>query len=254
MRHILFWLGPVPVYAYAVFTVLAMVIGFWWARREFALRHLPQRLLWRMMPVIAILAFAGARALHVASHWSQYRSDWLLLIMRWRPGMSFHGAMFGSIIATWLVVRRTDVALSVVFDALAPGAALAHSIGRIGCFLNGCCYGVPTSLPWGVRFYNCAICPDDLPRHPTQLYEALGLILLFSWLIRRRHHAHYNGEQFAIWIGGYAILRFLVDFFRAAMRTTLLGLTHSQWLSMIMFAVAICYHCYQMMSGMHRSR
>lgn len=235
MRPVLFWLGPIPVYAYAVFSVAGILVGFWWARREFARSGLPLAWLGKLLPIVMLCALLGARLLHVASHWQDY-NNWQALIWRWRPGMSFHGAMFGSIIGVWIASRCFNMPLMPLLDALAPSAALGHAIGRIGCFINGCCFGKVTQVAWAVRFHNPALCPDELPRHPTQLYEAFGLLLLFALLMRRSPHP--KGERFWLWLGGYGVLRFATEFWREGMERGWL-LTYPQWLSLFLVAVTL---------------
>jgi phosphatidylglycerol:prolipoprotein diacylglycerol transferase len=242
MRPVLFWLGGWPVYSYAVFTGLGLLIGFFWARKELVRRGLPTSVFWRLVPVIGVFSLVGGRLVHVAFNWSQFSADWQLLLTRWRPGLSFHGVMLGSIAATGWVASRSKVPLSSLLDALAPAAALGHVVGRLGCFLNGCCYGALTALPWGVSFSNPKICPDALPRHPTQLYEAAGLLVLFSYLMHTRRRQRYPGELFLIWMAGYAVLRFLNDFLRDRLQVAAFGLTFSQWFSAAVLVAGVLYH------------
>ncbi|MFN4179403.1 MAG: prolipoprotein diacylglyceryl transferase [Armatimonadota bacterium] len=234
MLPILFWIGPVPVYAYAVFSVAGILIGFWWAKREFARSGLPLAWLGKLLPFVILCALMGARLLHVAFHWQDY-SDWQALIWRWRPGMSFHGAMFGSILGVWLAARYFKMPLMALLDALAPSAALGHAIGRVGCFVNGCCFGKVTQVAWAVSFRNPALCPDELPRHPTQLYEAFGLVMIFALLTG--YSSRFKGERFWLWLGGYSALRFITEFWREGMERLWL-LTYPQWLSLLLIAVA----------------
>ncbi len=235
MRPVLFWLGPLPVYSYGVFSAVGLLVGFLWARREFRRRHLPGVWLWRLMPRVALCAFVGARLLHVTAHWQDYNTFHALL-WRWRPGMSFHGAMLGSIAGVWWTAKRFDMPMVVLLDALTPSAPLGHAIGRVGCFFNGCCYGKPTKVPWAVRFRNPTLRPGDLTRHPTQIYEAFGLFLLFGLLVRWSPRK--VGERFWLWLGGYGILRFITEFWREGTKGTWLRLTYPQWLSVALMVLA----------------
>lgn len=236
MKPVLFWLDSVPIYSYALFSILGMLIGTLWAWNEFRRRNLPTHWLRLLVPRIALCAFLGARILHVASHWHDYHSLHAL-IWRWRPGMSFHGAMLGSIVGVLWATRQFHLPLWTILDALAPAAPLGHAIGRVGCFLNGCCYGKPTNVFWAVRFRNRALCPDNLPRHPTQLYEAFGLLLLFGFLVRCSPCR--AGKRFWLWVGGYGVLRFITEFWRAGSNPIFLGLTAPQWLSIALISSAL---------------
>jgi phosphatidylglycerol:prolipoprotein diacylglycerol transferase len=235
LEPILFWLDGVPIYSYALFSIFGMLVGAMWAWNEFRRRNLLTHWLRFLLPRIALCAFLGARVLHVAFHWHDYNSLHAL-IWRWRPGMSFHGAMLGSIVGVLWATYQFRLPLWTVLDALAPAAPLGHSIGRVGCFLNGCCYGKPTNVPWAVRFRNRVLCPDDLTRHPTQLYEAVGLLLLFAFLAR--YPSTSRGKRFWLWVGGYGLLRFITEFWRAGSKPICLGLTAPQWLSVALIGSA----------------
>ncbi|MFA0736594.1 MAG: hypothetical protein OGMRLDGQ_003094, partial [Candidatus Fervidibacter sp.] len=168
-------------------------------------------------------------------------------------GVSFHGAVAGGILAGLWLSRRYKILFGRIADAVAPGLALGHALGRVGCFLNGCCYGLPTTMPWGVRFHNPILGVDTLPSHPTQIYEAIGLLILFVLLALYSRNISrpsslvprpvYEGAVFIWWAILYSVLRFVVEYWRAGVTAKFVNdLTQAQWLSLIIFAVALAYH------------
>jgi phosphatidylglycerol---prolipoprotein diacylglyceryl transferase len=128
--------------------------------------------------------------------------------------------------------RKKQLGLWRVADLCSPVVAFGLFFGRIGCFLNGCCYGEPTTLPWAVHF------PHVSGRvHPTQLYEAigaLGIFALLTWVVRPRKQRH--GDVFAWFLVLYGVLRFLLEFVRDDDRGGFAGLSTSQWIGIPLVA------------------
>jgi phosphatidylglycerol:prolipoprotein diacylglycerol transferase len=134
------------------------------------------------------------------------------------------GGYFGVELAKWMLGVRTKTG-----DAFAVPVAAAVGIGRLGCFHAGCCFGTPTSLPWGVVFPNV----DSLPRHPTQLYEAafhLTAAAVLCWFLRRRM---FRGQLIKLYILSYLVYRFLTEFIRPEARFAG-GLTGYQWAALVL--------------------
>ena len=132
----------------------------------------------------------------------------------WRGGFVFYGGFVGAVLALAVLGRRYGLRFWPTADALAPGLALAHFFGRIGCFLGGCCYGEVTTLSVGLRFPEGSLVGDGLPRHATQLYEAgaefVIFLLLLLWFRRRR----FEGQILLGWLGLYGVVRFLIETMR----------------------------------------
>ena len=131
----------------------------------------------------------------------------------WRGGFVFYGGLALALPTLWFLVRRYGLAPWPTFDAFAPALAVAHALGRVGCFFGGCCYGAVCHVPWAVRFPEESL-PGALPRHPTQLYEAgaeAAIFLGLLWLARRRPAA---GRVFAGWLVAYGAARFVIELFR----------------------------------------
>ncbi len=160
----------------------------------------------------------------------------------WRGGMSFHGGLTGILIAFWLFARRFQLRWLQLMDLLAVATPIGLFFGRLANFVNGELYGRVTTVPWGIVFPH----GGPLPRHPSQLYEAgLEGLLLGSllWFIATRTKAlDYRGITGGVFIFGYGMARFTVEFFRepdAQLGTLALGLSMGQWLCVPMLACGL---------------
>lgn len=226
-------IGPLTVYTYGVM----WVIGIWLAVFR-ALRVAPrygirgEDLLDLTFWMVAV-GIVGGRLTYVLIYWSQYSQDLLSIFRVWEGGMSYFGG-FGLAVATGLwIVRRRQLPLWRVADLAAPSVALGYAIARIGCFGAGCCYGAPTSLPWGVQF------PDTpSPVHPTQLYATGMNLAIFLFLWWRERFPRQEGQLFALFLSLHGLYRFVNEFFRAgATSKTIVGvLTYGH---LVAFAVAL---------------
>ena len=137
-----------------------------------------------------------------------------------RAGGVFYGGLIAALIAAAIYMRRKQLPPLPTADVFAPGIALGHAIGRLGCFAAGCCWGVPTKLPWGVTFRNPIAhefvgVPLGIRLHPTQLYESAAEILIFAVLYWRIHRPHAPGVIISLYLVLYSSARFLVEFVRA---------------------------------------
>lgn len=214
LHPILFHLGRLNVYSYGLMLSLAfglaVVVTFLNSRRH----GVDPWLVVDMAPLLFLAGFVGSRLVYVLLNWSDYAARPLGVFATWEGGESFYGAILGGLVVVVAFARRRKLRLGPVVDAMAPGLALAASIGRVGCFLNGCCYGVLTSGSWGVfTRYVPGL------RHPTQLYESaayFGVFLFLLWWQRRA--ARVPGQLFLTFVGGYLVSRYVVEFFREGQR------------------------------------
>lgn len=166
-------------------------------------------------PWLIVGAIIGARALYVLTFWREQFADspfWELFAV-WRGGLVYYGGLIGAAVATILYARLKRIGLWRLADVLAPSVALGYAFGRIGCLMNGCCYGRACSLPWAIHFpQGHQTYPQGV--HPCQMYDAilsLGFYAFLGWFYR---HKKFDGQVFAAYLGGYAILRFAVEFAR----------------------------------------
>ena len=234
MHPILLKIGPITLYTYGAMLVLAFSLATWLACR--ILREWPPelRLLRREQVVdlscMALLGgIAGGRLFFVGLHWRFFLDEPQYLLALWQGGLVWYGGFFGGVGAAWLYARRHRVPFRWVLDLFAPVLALGHAVGRVGCFLNGCCYGKVTDAWCGI------ILPgESRPVFPTQLAESLGLLFLYIALRivqQPRVLSGRPGRVFGFYLTGYAVLRFILENYRGDQTVFWAGLTLQQLIS-----------------------
>jgi phosphatidylglycerol:prolipoprotein diacylglycerol transferase len=188
--------------------------------------------------VLIVSSMVGARATYVALEWERYLGRPWDVFLFWKGGLVFYGGLAGGFAGCLAFVRLQRMDVRAMADLAAPCLALGHLVGRIGCFFNGCCYGLPTGAPWGVVFPHTA--QDVAPRHPTQIYEALGLVVIFVVLSRLWEARLRRGTVAVAYLAMYAPLRFAVEMIRGDDRggEIAAGLSISQVASVAGLAVA----------------
>jgi phosphatidylglycerol:prolipoprotein diacylglycerol transferase len=218
MRPVLIQIGDFALPSYGLMLVISFISAILFVRhaaKKFKISPLViENLAFYLMCGVII----GGRLLYVIFHWHQYESDILGIVRIWEGGMMFYGGFIGGLLASILYLHKEHVSVLLLGDVIAPAIGLGTFFTRIGCFLNGCCFGIPSSLPWAIRFpRNCvAGCSPvaDYALHPTQLYSSLFGLALFFFLWKRLYSVHKQGEVFALYLilsGGF---RFGIDFIR----------------------------------------
>jgi phosphatidylglycerol:prolipoprotein diacylglycerol transferase len=214
---ILQW-GMLHIRSYGLLLAIAFLVGTWLSLREARRLGLDEDRLITVILVVLVSSVIGARALYVLEHVQEFRREWGSVLAVWQGGLTLYGGVVAGTVAGLITARQLAMPMWTVADALTPAFALGMVLGRVGCFLNGCCYGVPTQLPWGVvfppdsfaglEFGNAAV-------HPSQLYFALAGVLLFIlvWLLRRRLRV--PGTTFWVFLGLFALARIPLDATRA---------------------------------------
>ena len=232
MLPTLIHLGPFTLYSFGLMVILGFLAGAYLARRLAAERGLPGDALLDGAVIMLFAGIAGARLLFVALNWQEYSKRLTDVAALWQGGMSFHGGAIAGIAAGVLYLRFRKAPLLPMADACAPGIAIGYAIGRIGCFLNGCCYGGPTDLPWGVHFPHTEA---GLRSHPVQIYATILNLLLTFALCAYYRRAHRAGQVMAAYVGGYSVYRFLVESLRKGVsaREMAFGLTEAQVFSVL---------------------
>jgi phosphatidylglycerol:prolipoprotein diacylglycerol transferase len=145
----------------------------------------------------------------------------------------FHGGFLAALLFAFLYMRSQRMPLALTMDCFAPGIALGHAIGRLGCFAAGCCWGRECNLPWAVTFHSqeAANVPLGVPLHPAQLYESAANLLLFAFLYRVFGKPHRPGTVIGFYLVLYGLIRFVIEFFRFHEQSLVWGLSLTQWIS-----------------------
>lgn len=203
-------------------------------------------LLWVM-----VAGILGARLAHVLSQWRSYLAEPMSVFWLHEGGLIYYGGFLGAGVALAIFARVRRLRLTALMDFVITSVPLGHALGRLGCFLNGCCHGVLYDGPLAVQFpYKSPIwwrqvdlqqitrfTPEALPVHPTQLYEALFNLVLYGLLLRHYLHRRRDGEVLALYLLVYPVGRFLIEWLRGDPRAHWAGLSVAQWLCIGLFAV-----------------
>lgn len=257
MYPVLFEIGGVSITSFGVMMFFAFLAGAWVLSRQLEARKLDGELAWDALIWIAIGGVLGAKLYYNLLHFDALLADPVGELTN-RAGLVWYGGLIGGVLAYLLFVRRRQLPVGRMFDATAPALALAYAIGRVGCFLVGDDYGLPTDAPWGVAFPNGAppstagylrtvgadipaSVPDSavLAVHPTQLYEVALALVMFAILLRMSKRSLLPGQLFGAFLGLYGIERFFIEFVRAKGDRIALGLSTSQVLSLLLVGLAI---------------
>jgi len=227
------------IYWYGILAAAGFLFAFGTASRRAPKAGLKGEDVFNLAPWIIIGTVIGARSLYVITFWdTEFANQPFTHIFNVRSGLVYYGGLMGASLATMLYTRKAKLPLWRLADVIAPSIPLGHAFGRVGCFMTGCCYGRPTELPWAVHFPK-AHWTNGIGVHPVQLYES-ALNLLFyaflAWFFRRRK---FDGQVFAIYLLGYAILRAFTESFRGDYTQHYLGglLTPGQTVGIIVFAL-----------------
>jgi phosphatidylglycerol:prolipoprotein diacylglycerol transferase len=224
VHKVAFHIGSVSIHWYGILVAIGFLVGLWTASRRGVRDGIPPDKVLDAGVWLILGTIIGARALYVVSYWREEfaAAPWTEIFMIQHGGLVFYGGLIGATAACLLYIWKQRLPVWKFADTLAPSIALGYVPGRIGCLMNGCCYGRQTSVPWAIHF------PPDHPTggtgvHPTQLYDALlsaALYAALAWLYRRKK---FDGQVFATYLICYAGLRSFVEIFRGDYPTRYLG-------------------------------
>ena len=238
-------LGPITVYTYGVLLAAAYLLGLKLAMVRAKSRGLDEARVLDLGIYIIISALIGAKLLLLVTDFPTFRSNPRELLTLARSGGVFYGGLILAVVVALWYIQQIGLPLWTTCDVFAPGIALGHVIGRFGCLFAGCCYGRPTTKPWGITFADPFAAanvgtPLGIPLHPTQLYEAAAelLILVFLLTIERKGRP-FAGRTFWLYMLLYAISRYIIEIFRGDERGSVGIFSTSQFISVILAPLAI---------------
>lgn len=245
MHPILLELGPATIYTYGVLLAAAYLLGLKLAMVRARARGLDQARVLDLGIYIIISALVGAKLLLVVTDLRTFLNDPSELIALARSGGVFYGGLILAVTVALLYIRKIGLPLWTTCDVFAPGIALGHVVGRMGCFFAGCCWGKPTDVPWAITFTNPFAAanvgtPLNVPLHPTQLYEAGAEALILGILLAtERRGRPYPGRTFWLYMLLYAISRFIIEFYRNDPRGAVMMFSTSQFISLLLAPLAV---------------
>lgn len=237
--------GNFPIHTYGPLLALAFLLAAFWSSILAREAGLPSEKVGDLALVALVGGIAGARFFYLLAFPEEFASHPLSVFYR-RDGFVYYGGFLIAAPAVWFQIRRADLPLWRTADVVGPALALGQGIGRLACFSQGCCYGAPTKVWWGMIFpleSPAGYAFPGRPLHPTQLYESFGafaLAGLLYYLFRRNLKNGRPGRVFAAYLVGYGILRFAVEIFRSDLRgPSLAGLSFSQGISIGVLALGL---------------
>jgi phosphatidylglycerol---prolipoprotein diacylglyceryl transferase len=239
INRIAFRLGSIDIGWYGIMVTLAVITVVTWA--FFHVRKDP-RLTPDMIINAALVGIPSgiifSRLMHIIDHWSYYLANPGKIIGG--DGLSIWGAVLGAAIGIWLFSRiNKKFSFEHLADVISPGIILAQAVGRVGCTLNGCCYGKVTDVPWAIVYTNpSSEGPIGIPVHPTQVYEIIFNLIVFVLLLLLKKRLKADGALFLIYLSLYSVWRIAEDFLRDG-TPFLFGLHQAQVISIFVLAVAI---------------
>jgi phosphatidylglycerol:prolipoprotein diacylglycerol transferase len=225
---------------YGIMVALAVVVVVLWTMREV---RRGANLSYDTILTAALIGIPSgviiSRLLHVLDRWDFYSQNPGLIFGF--EGLTIWGAVLGATLGIWIYSKFSNFKFGYFADLVAPGVILAQAVGRVGCTLNGCCYGTETSLPWGIVYTNPqSYAPLGVAVHPTQIYEIIYLLIIFGVIFKLRGRFKPDGSLFLIYLSIYSLWRVGIDFLRDYETPPLIfGLHQAQIIGIIVLAIAV---------------
>lgn len=220
----------------AIGFLCGILVSIWLAKRE----KMDYLYIVDLAFYVLVSAIVGGRVFYVIQFWKDYQGKFWQIFAVHEGGLVFFGGLIFSLATILVYTNLKKIDLWKLLDVITPGFALGYAIGRIGCFLNGCCYGCPTDLPWGVKFPAGSLAAYEFPGvalHPTQLYSVFAGLFMFAVLMYLWKYRVFDGEIFLIGMILYSVYRFLVEFLRVN-PLYIFNLSGAQLISLFILALA----------------
>lgn len=254
MLPIIFSLGPVHLYSYGLMFAIGVLAAVYYLSKQQPVAGLKQNHIIDLILILTFVGIIGGRVFYILQHWDYYLENPLEAFAIWQGGLVVYGGLIGAVLglAVFCFIRRINI--FELTDLYFPAVSLAMAFGRIGCFLNGCCYGTPTKLPWGVQFPFL-----KEPVHPAQIYFSIFDFILFCFLAYRYPRRAFTGEITIAFLVLYGQNRFGGEYFRGDNLPVLWGMTQAQIISLAFVAVAavlylILFHKKDRAALLHENR
>ena len=236
MHPLLFHLGSLQIHTYGVLVAAGFLIGITTAAHRAKSAGIEPERINDLGVILIVAGMLGGKLFHILFFWHDFITGWRAVgIASLREGFVFFGGFLAASLATVVYARIKKLPLAKIADAFAPSCALGHAFGRLGCFFEGCCFGQACSWPWAARFPF-----SPTPRHPTQLYEAAGNLIIFGALSIYYRRKRFDGQVWWLYVLSYGVLRFIVEFFRGDYEVHYFGVfTFGQFIAVGMILVAL---------------
>jgi len=217
----LFHIGSFNVPTYGLLVATGVLIGLWISVRNSEKQGINGEHAWNLGILVVLCGIVGAKILYIVVDWSYYMAhpSEIFSLGTLQAGGVFSGGLLGALAAAIWYIRKNHMPALGTCDAFAPGLAMGHAIGRLGCFAAGCCYGKETTHFWGVTFTNPLAnawtgTPLGKSLEPTQLFESaveLANFFILTWMLKRKK---FEGQVFGAYLFLYGIARYFLEFLR----------------------------------------
>ena len=224
MHPELFRIGPLVINSYGLMLALAFIVGLFLAIKKAEKKRIGSNIIVNLAFIVMISAIIGSRLFYVLFHLEEFKGRWVYTFLPIQPdgsiglgGLIFLGGFLGALLSGGIYLYKKKISFLKVVDSVAPSLAIGLFFGRIGCFLNGCCFGKACDLPWAVTFpphSPAGYQMGNIAIHPTQLYSSAYGLLIFIILMLLDKKVHYDGFLFGVFLVLYGVSRFTVDFYR----------------------------------------
>ena len=235
MHPTLFSFGNFHVYSYGFMVAFGFLSGIFLAYFLAKRVNIVPDKVFDVSLFVLLGAIIGARLFYVILYYQELKTPWDAFMI-WQGGLVFYGGLLFAVLGLIGACKIFKISVLDMLDVAAPATALGYAFGRIGCFLNGCCYGDICSLPWAVHFPSL----EGL-RHPTQIYSSVAGLVIFAALLLMFYRRKFPGQIFASGVLFYGIYRFLIEFFRTNPKI-FLNLTSAQWASVFLTILGIALY------------
>jgi len=213
---ILFHLGSFNIYTYGVVIVIAILTALFFILKKAKKEGIKEEHIYNLVLSIIIGSLVLGRLFYFFANISEF-SSFMDVFAIWRGGFFGIGTIIGGLLGALLYTKKSKLNFTQVMNLIAPYIALAFAIGRIGCFLRGCCFGLPTTLPWGIVYSENSLAGvaglAGVPLHPTQLYHFLSNFIIFLILLKV-NRLKKPKQTFLLFLLLFSLQRILIDFIR----------------------------------------
>ncbi len=242
MKNDLFSIGPFTVHGYGLMMAIAILTAYLLVERGAKKRGMNEDRIF-MMAVWAVAGgLLGAKLLFLLTRLPDLIADPAQIVNSLKDGFVVYGSIIGGVLAAWAYCRKHGMAFWELFDLVAPNLALAQGIGRIGCVLAGCCYGmeVEADNPFAIVFHDSAYAPNGVPLFPTQILSSILNIIHFAVLMLLSKKLKADGQVAGCYLIFYSIGRFILEYFRGDLIRGNVGtFSTSQFISMFIVIIGL---------------
>jgi phosphatidylglycerol:prolipoprotein diacylglycerol transferase len=218
MHREIITIGAFKVHSYGFMLCIAFILAILITYRHLKKHFVDPYAVYDMIIAALVGGILGARIFYIIGNWSDFSGNIASIFKFWEmEGLVFYGGLLLGALAVIAVIRIKGLPLWIVGDAAGFSLALGLAVTRIGCFLNGCCFGKPSGLPWAITFPRATQAFFGMPNrplHPTQIYESLLDMAIFIFLVVIYKRLKYHGEIFFLFLALYGLARFFVEFYR----------------------------------------